>query len=443
MTNTLTLTDSRWRLLNALDNAVVPANAAVLADEQDAHTSDLRWLAEMDLVTTGIPNSGVSLDLIEHLDNGGAPGAVALSLNARGRKAVQAPQNRVLRLLEDTGDMRLGILLTGTGCDVEFIAGLARRALVTAVVRATGEPLGADDIGLLPPPTVTMRLASRGWAYLPRDPRQPAIASGGSIPRAMSPAAPPAIGGSLETGRLQLGDGAEIDWSCALDDDYDGTLEANDGDVAVVLELSRIHLRYLRDELGRTLDGDPEAQHISVPGCGYACIDWTAAHADGSRRVRFTDDEKRSVDILLTRAQLAGLRRQLTDDLSEAAVNPGAMNLTDAADGPYLDWSVPSDTGGRFFEVGDGRTAANLELTPDVVADLVEQLGLTLAGDPRARGYLGETGEWSIDWSVNTGNGRRLVVGNSDGDVAVVELTDAELRRLHSQLVTDLTGDQQ
>jgi hypothetical protein len=131
-------------------------------------------------------------------------------------------------------------------------------------------------------------------------------------------------------------------------------------------------------------------------------------------------------------------RKNFWGDSTEGTVAPGIMTLTGDDNSPYVDWS--SATGDSLvFEIGDGTKGAGVMLTQERVAELVEQIGLTLAGDPRAQGHIGDTGEWSIDWSVVTASGgRRVVLGNDDGDVAVLELTTEQLRALHGQLAADL-----
>ncbi len=106
---------------------------------------DLRWLGDSDLVTTSMTGRGTRLDLCEHLDHDGSPAAVAVKLNARGRRAVRAPQNRVLRRLAEatSGELELHTLMADTGTDEQTVAGLGHRDLLTVSVRATGEPLVA------------------------------------------------------------------------------------------------------------------------------------------------------------------------------------------------------------------------------------------------------------------------------------------------------------
>jgi hypothetical protein len=169
VTSTLTLTASRWRLLNALAAVKKPVGAAGLLAEQDAPAGDLHWLAEADLTAARVPGLEVRLDLAEHLAQGGTPAAVAVKLNTRGRRALQAPQNRVLRQLAGIpGAYVLAVLLEHTGVDRDVVAGLCRRALLSAAVRSSGEPLTADDLVLLPAETVTVQLTAKGRDHLPR-----------------------------------------------------------------------------------------------------------------------------------------------------------------------------------------------------------------------------------------------------------------------------------
>jgi hypothetical protein len=166
----LFLTASRWRLLNALDAAGVPVNAAALVNAQGIPTDDLRWFAESGLVVAGVPGrAGVRIDLGDHLAHGGAPAAVTLALTGRGRTVLRAPLNRVLRLLAD-GERSLQTVLADAAVKVTLVAEMRLRRLLAAKVRATGEPLGSHELALLPAATITMRLSEGGRDYLPLTP---------------------------------------------------------------------------------------------------------------------------------------------------------------------------------------------------------------------------------------------------------------------------------
>ena len=170
-TRTLSLNNTRWRLLNHLANADgTQVRATTLLDTQDGSTDDLRWLGESQLVYTSLVGRLTPrLDLVEHLTHHGSTVVLGLKLNHRGRGVVEQPQNRVLRFLGEQTSHRspLHFLLERTGTDVELAAGLCRRRLFTATVRSSGEQVTGDDLAKLPAKTVNVRITPKGRAYLP------------------------------------------------------------------------------------------------------------------------------------------------------------------------------------------------------------------------------------------------------------------------------------
>jgi hypothetical protein len=126
-------------------------------------------------------------------------------------------------------------------------------------------------------------------------------------------------------------------------------------------------------------------------------------------------------------------------------VQPGAMHLPDGA---YLDWSS-NDDGGRSFEVGDGTTpdatAVALDLTPEQLRELRDQLSLTLAGDHGAADYIGLDSDNSsyIDWSTpRPDGGRQIEISDAAGNAVSIDLSRDDLQALHDQLADDLGAEQ-
>lgn len=167
----LAMTGTRWRLLNALHDASTPLRAATLLSDQDATDDDLRWLAEAELVFTTFFGREVRLDLLEHLAHHGSTMVIALRLNSRGRRAIGAWQNRVLRTLFAASGHKMSLrkLLEDAAIDASQAEILCRGKKITVAVRATGEVLAADDMRLLPVGTLTAKLTAKGRTYLPLD----------------------------------------------------------------------------------------------------------------------------------------------------------------------------------------------------------------------------------------------------------------------------------
>jgi hypothetical protein len=166
----LTITAIRWRLLNRLGTAgAIGIRASELLDSQDGTDEDLQWLSRNELVVATLIGRTTRLDLLEHLTHHGSTTVLNLRLNARGRKVLQAWQNRVLQQLFTTASRRMPLrtLLANTGVDASAVAILCSRRLLTVAVRATGEQLTAADVTLLPPATLTVRLTDKGRTYLP------------------------------------------------------------------------------------------------------------------------------------------------------------------------------------------------------------------------------------------------------------------------------------
>jgi hypothetical protein len=300
MTSTLTMTDSRWRVLNRLSVAVTAVDAAAVLAGEDAPIEDLWWLGETDLVEATVPGLGVRLGLIDHLRHGGTAAAVALVLNARGRRALQAPQNRVLRRLGGTGETGLDRLLADAGVDVGVIAGLGRRQLLTGAVRATGEPLTADQLALLPAPTVTVRISGRGRLCLPRsaDLKEPPVSAGvpSSSPGASAHPDPLKVGG-----RLLLRDGEQFAGS--------GSVKDTEGLLVVAAAVDT--------PAGRQI-------HLGVPVDPEERKNWRGAHAPVQETRTDDEDGDYSVDtyadvtVVLNAADAAALGQVVQDVVAGA-----------------------------------------------------------------------------------------------------------------------------
>ena len=165
----LTITAIRWRLLNKLgESGATPMRGIELLDGQDGTDEDILWLGENDLVVATIFGRTTRLDLVEHLTHHGTVMVLGLRLNARGRRTLGAWQNRVLlHLFTASRRMPLRTLMANAAVDVSNIQILCRRRLLTVAVRATGEVLPAEEVPLLPPATLTVKLTDKGRTYLP------------------------------------------------------------------------------------------------------------------------------------------------------------------------------------------------------------------------------------------------------------------------------------
>lgn len=298
VTSTVTMTDSRWRLLNRLSAAVLPVDAAAMLAGEHAPIEDLRWLGEADLVEATVPGLGVRLGLIEHLTHGGTAAAVALVLNGRGRKAVQAPQNRVLRYLGAHGETGLDRVLTDAGVDVAFVASLGRRQLLTGAVRATGELLTADQLALLPAPTVTVRISTKGGQCLPlsADLKEPPMPANVPSPAASAHPDPLKVGA-----RLLLRDGEQFAGS--------GSVKDTDGLLALAAAVD-------------TPDG--RQIHLGVPVDPGERKNWRGAHAP-DRETRadddgddYTVDTYADVTVVLDATDTAALAEEAEDVIARA-----------------------------------------------------------------------------------------------------------------------------
>jgi hypothetical protein len=344
VTATLQLSAARWRLLNQLNDAGATAsNAAALLAAQDATTDDLRWLADNDLVAATVTGRTARLDLSEHLEHDGSPAAVAVKLNARGRRAVRAPQNRLLRRLAGpgTGGLALHTLLADTGTDEQAVAGLGCRGMVAATVSATGAALNAADVALLPAATVTVRLSVKGRTHLPR-PTPPALPAT-TIPAASPAAAVAAV--FAEDSKTDVGPGSLYPWG------FNGpSVEWHDGnpaggrtvritdidnDLYARIDLSPEQIRALRDALAAGAGGRLDT--------GDGSITWQPG-PDGRDRVQFAGDGL--VVLSLTPGQLRAWHTQLAADLAAEdtarATFPGLTGrLADKPRGQSYDVDAP------------------------------------------------------------------------------------------------------
>jgi hypothetical protein len=120
-----------------------------------------------------------------------------------------------------------------------------------------------------------------------------------------------------------------------------------------------------------------------------------------------------------------------------AGTQPGAMNLSG---GGYVDWSCDTGDGGRTFEVGyaDGN-AVNINLTEEQLRELRDQLDRTLAGDDAAMPLVSTEDGGYIDWSTKyPGGDRQLELGDEHGNTVLIDLTPNQLRDLQQQLAEDI-----
>jgi ADP-ribosyltransferase exoenzyme len=282
-----------------------------------------------------------------------------VTLNARGRRAVRAPQNRLLRLLATAGPLGLHTLMADAGVDTQAVSSLGHRALVAAAVAATGAPLTPDDLGLLPAPTVTVRLTDKGRTYLPRAARQALPTQRGpasTVPASTTPAV------FAEDSEIDIGpgglfprgfNGPSVEWS-----DGHGTsgrvlrITDLDTDQDARITLSAEQIRALRDELGGALAVRAAGGLVA----GDGAITWQPG-PDGRYQVQLAGEDDEQAVLSLTPAQMRAWHDQLGADLAAEdtarATFPGLTGrLQDRVRGQQLDLDSPLtlDTGGLTSE---------------------------------------------------------------------------------------------
>ena len=116
-------------------------------------------------------------------------------------------------------------------------------------------------------------------------------------------------------------------------------------------------------------------------------LDWATREVDGVRQLEAYDGTE-NASLTLTPAHMRDLRDgfgRLVGAVDDGVEDPGQLLLDDGGDGAYIDWSIVTQGGVRLVEFGDGiEVAAQLELTDDQLRDLHTLLAQQIEHDDQA-----------------------------------------------------------